>query len=678
MIVLPFALQMPGHGRYTIVGKLADGGMAEIFLALQHGAEGFEKPVVLKRILTAFSADPQFRNMFLDEAHISMSLSHSNIVQVLDLGVSNGRYFLALELVDGWDLDRILERSDAAKMAWPPALSVYVTTEICRALAYAHGKTRDGKPLGIVHRDISPNNVLISEQGEVKLADFGIAKAQRKREKTAAGVIKGKVAFMSPEQALGGAIDRRSDLFSVGSLLYLMVTKRLPFESPSDFESMLRVQRAEFEAPEKVKPEISPALSRVIMRAMRLSPPERYQTADEMLADLERVLRAEYHSAGQTELKLWLAQLARRDEAPTIGKTRAGVVDTTIDEGGGTALNVGTSFELGDLDMASGLTALSPGTPPPVAHPLPAFSPVPQPSGDTSIDRRPLPPRKSRVFLPFLLGAGFTLAAVIGLRDLARWAGGERGLGPSDATRASADDAVAPPVATASPDSAAVRHEEVVVPPPPAAAPGVPDASALAVAASPASAKPEGQAHPEGEAEGEDEEALLREVVPDPQAAVIGEEEAEPSAKLPGSEPGVAAAAVAPDRPEAPEAAARAEPKVAAGKVATPPPTSPPPAAPTPAKAPASSRAETVSLKITSRPVGAVVKTKHKVLGRTPISLRFKSGNTYELTFVKRGYTSAKKRVAISGSKDRRLAVSLKKQRPQRRSIFRLNLNPRR
>src|SRR5947209_6288574 len=138
------------HGRYTILGKLADGGMAEIFLAVQHGAEGFEKLVVLKRILTQYSADPQFRNMLLDEAHISMSLQHSNIVQVLDLGVAAGRSFLVLELVDGWDLERIMQRAHAAGMVWPAALALYVTTQICRALAYAHNKSRDGKPLGIV------------------------------------------------------------------------------------------------------------------------------------------------------------------------------------------------------------------------------------------------------------------------------------------------------------------------------------------------------------------------------------------------------------------------------------------------------------------------------------------------------------------------------------------------
>ena len=202
--------------RYTILRKITDGGTAEIFLAKQHGAQGFEKTVVLKRIFTTFYADPQFRHMLVDEAHVAMSLNHSNIVQVLDLGESEGRYFLALELVDGWTLDRILKRSKAAGVPIPPALALYVTAEICRALAYAHAKKRgDGKPMGIVHRDVSPHNVMMSVEGEVKLTDFGIAKAQNKTEKSLGNLIKGKVAFMSPEQAAGGQLDGRSDLFSV-------------------------------------------------------------------------------------------------------------------------------------------------------------------------------------------------------------------------------------------------------------------------------------------------------------------------------------------------------------------------------------------------------------------------------------------------------------------------------
>src|SRR5499427_8983031 len=310
---------MSPSSRYTILRKIADGGTAEIFLAKQHGAQGFEKTVVLKRIFTTFYADPQFRHMLVDEAHIAMTLNHSNIVQVLDLGESEGRYFLALELVDGWTLDRVLRRSKAAGVPAPPALALYITAEVCRALAYAHNKKRgDGKPLGIVHRDVSPHNVLISEQGEVKLTDFGIAKAQNKTEKSLGNLIKGKVAFMSPEQAAAGPLDGRSDLFSVGTMLYAMITRRHPFDAPTDYETLMLVKNGDFLPPETARPGLNPELYRVIRKAMSKSPDDRYQKAEEMLVDVEQVMRVAFRPVGQTELQRWLAELSAKDGVPTL------------------------------------------------------------------------------------------------------------------------------------------------------------------------------------------------------------------------------------------------------------------------------------------------------------------------------------------------------------------------
>src|SRR5579871_5873453 len=415
---------MASHGRYTILGKLADGGMAEIFLAVQHGAEGFEKTVVLKRILTQYSADPQFRNMLLDEAHISMTLQHGNIVQVLDLGVAAGRYFLALELVDGWDLEKILQRAQAVQMVFPTALGLYLVSQVCRALAYAHGKSREGKPLGIVHRDISPNNVLVSGEGEVKLADFGIAKAQRKREQTAAGVIKGKVAYMSPEQAQGAVIDRRSDIFSVGSMVYRMMTDKLPFEANNDLESLLRVHKAEFTPPQDAKPGLTPSVAAIIRRAMRLHPAERYQTAEEMLVEVERVLRTEFHSAGQTELKSWLEQLERRDHAPSIGKAArdtSGVVKDAV----GTDLSVGTSFELDDLAEAdkADKTELQRGRTPPPEPNVRVTGEAPRSSGHTAeIVKPPTTQSGRRRSGGFWLGVVLTVGVLIGARYVWVWA----------------------------------------------------------------------------------------------------------------------------------------------------------------------------------------------------------------------------------------------------------------
>jgi len=348
------------HGRYTVVRKLANGGMAEIFLASQQGHEGFQKPVVLKRILGSIYSDPQFRNMLIDEAHISMSLTHSNIVQVLDLGLAGGRYFLVLELVDGWDLGQILQRARATGLPLPPELAVFVATEVCRALAYAHGKRGpDGQPLGIVHRDISPNNVLISEHGEVKLADFGIAKAMNKREQTGTGVVKGKVSFMSPEQALGRAIDARSDVFSLGTLLYLMLVGIRPFDGSTDLETLLRVQRGDFKPPGRVRPDLLPDLARIIERAMRFLPDERYPSAEDMLGELERLLRTQFGAVGQTELKHYLVELSQRDGAPPIGRAKPFIDDQ--ESSSGAELVEGNAVVLADAkdDIAEERTDLA-------------------------------------------------------------------------------------------------------------------------------------------------------------------------------------------------------------------------------------------------------------------------------------------------------------------------------
>ncbi|HEY2730084.1 MAG TPA: protein kinase [Polyangia bacterium] len=685
--MLPYAPQMARHGRYTILGKLADGGMAEIFLATQHGAEGFEKHVVLKRILTQFSADPQFRNMLLDEAHISMSLQHSNIVQVLDLGVAGSRYFLVMELVDGWDLERILQRSYGAGMAFPPALALYIVTVLCRALAYAHAKSRAGKPLGIVHRDISPNNVLISEQGEVKLADFGIAKAQRKREQTAAGVIKGKVAYMSPEQATGTVIDKRSDIFSVGSLLYRMLTNALPFEAPSDLEQLLRVQKADVTPIDKVKPGLPAAVSAIVLRAMRLQPAERYQMADEMLADVERVLRSEFQSAGQTELKLWLEQLARRDSVASIGKIRvdtSGIVKDVL----GTDLSAGTSFELDEVhEVTSGMTELaSPSRPPPTPPPLAMGAAPSRP--ETAVERltrgatpspaltpsplvtASLPPRKR--LGGFWLGAIFALLAVVGAKYVMGWAEREGVVAKLGLDFDAADHGVAsgpmvgpptpapvatPPVATPTPTPTPALPPTQGPAPSPAAVARADAGSArapLAVNAPTVAAAPEGvpavPARDAGPAETKtqvaeddepDEEALLKNAVPNAEQAVIGADGAEP-AKGDGEK-----------RDEDERAASPAKG-----------------ARPSPSPKAKAATHETAILHLRTTPVGAIVRTKGQVLGRTPINLHFRTGNIYELTFVKTGYQPASRLVAVKSAKDKTLALALKKRSAPKRRFF--------
>jgi serine/threonine protein kinase len=299
--------------RYRVLEKIAHGGMAEIFLAVQIGAEGFQKRVVLKRILPAYAADPMFVRMLLDEAHIASTLNHSNIVQVLDLGKAGEQYFLVLEYVDGWSLEHLRRRAQKAKQKLPLHLALYIVASLCRALAYAHTRMREGQPLGIVHRDVTPQNVLISREGEVKLTDFGIAKAIGRSEKSATGIIKGKFAYMSPEQSMGAELDARSDLFSVGTMLYVLTTGRKPFEAPNDVEVIQRVRKARYDKPSELLKTFNPEVERFIVRALRPDRSKRWQTAEQMADRIEAISAKLGQASGPAALKRWLADLAERD-----------------------------------------------------------------------------------------------------------------------------------------------------------------------------------------------------------------------------------------------------------------------------------------------------------------------------------------------------------------------------
>ncbi|MFT3840983.1 MAG: serine/threonine-protein kinase [Myxococcaceae bacterium] len=314
---------MAQHGRYSLLRKIADGGTGEVFLANMEGSAGFKRMVVLKRVKPNLWADQKFREMLIDEAHISMALHHSNIVQVLDLGVAGGRYFLAFELVDGWTLSQIVTRARKAGMEIPQNLALHVMAETCRALAYAHGKTQKGEPMGIVHRDVTPQNVLLSEQGEVKLSDFGIAKAASRLTVSQIGQVKGKPAFMSPEQATGLELDGRSDLFAVGVMLYWLLVGELPFLGATDLESLAKVARGQFTPPEKKKPDLQKPLLKLITKALERDVKKRFQNAEEMLAELESIQRKVLTPAGQTELKAWLSELAKKDNQKPISHTDA-------------------------------------------------------------------------------------------------------------------------------------------------------------------------------------------------------------------------------------------------------------------------------------------------------------------------------------------------------------------
>ena len=242
----------PDHfGQYEILEKIASGGMADAFKARRSGVEGFQKIVAIKKILPHLADNEQFIAMFADEAKLAAQLSHPNIIHIFDLGkIEAGGYFIAMEHVDGRDLRGILQTAREVATPIPVPLAIYIASKIASALDYAHRRRdADGRELGIVHRDVSPQNILISYEGDIKLCDFGIAKAASKASTTQSGALKGKVQYMSPEQAWGRPIDRRSDLFSLGSVLFEMLTGEPLFRGDNDLNLLEKVRAAVAPAP---------------------------------------------------------------------------------------------------------------------------------------------------------------------------------------------------------------------------------------------------------------------------------------------------------------------------------------------------------------------------------------------------------------------------------------------
>ncbi len=278
-------------GPYLLVQQIAVGGMAEIHLAKTHGIAGFEKYVALKMIHPNFSSDEQFIEMLIDEAKISVQLQHVNVAQTFDLGRVGDVYYITMEFVDGSDLYKLLRRASERGIQMPVDVAAYIAKEMANGLDYAHRK-RDlsGQPLGIVHRDVSPQNVLISHSGEVKLVDFGIAKATMKASQTAVGVIKGKYYYMSPEQAWGDIVDHRTDIFSTGICLYEALTGQMLYLE-EDLRMLLdSVRKAEIPPPTRRRRDIPPQLERIVMSALQGDRDRRYQSAGDMATDLERFL----------------------------------------------------------------------------------------------------------------------------------------------------------------------------------------------------------------------------------------------------------------------------------------------------------------------------------------------------------------------------------------------------
>lgn len=281
-------------GRYEIVRKIATGGMAELFLGKFTGPGGFEKRCALKRILPQFAADDTFKRMFQTEARVSAMFDHPNVVQVFELGEDEkGQFYIAMELVNGVNLRQLIGMARDAGQRIPPALAAYMVTQALDGLAYAHG-FRDpdtGAPLNLVHRDISPQNILVSYEGAVKLVDFGIVKGSSISSETQAGMLKGKVAYMSPEQASGEPLDGRSDLFSLGVCFYELIAGQRPFQGQNDIMTLKAILDEPTPPLTTFTPDVAEGIEHSIYRALEKFPDQRYPSAREFHLELQHILR---------------------------------------------------------------------------------------------------------------------------------------------------------------------------------------------------------------------------------------------------------------------------------------------------------------------------------------------------------------------------------------------------
>jgi serine/threonine protein kinase len=274
--------------RYHVLTRLAAGGMAEIFLARRAADTGVERYCVLKRILPEHARDAHFVQMFLDEARLSTLLQHPNIASVYDIGRLDDSYFYTMEYVHGDTIQSLLRRAQMLRRPLPLACVLTIIAGAAAGLHHAHERTgNDGLPLGIVHRDVSPSNVMVSYEGNVKLVDFGVAKASNRVVETASGTVKGKISYLSPEQCRCAAVDRRSDLFSLGIVAWEMLTGGRLYQGPSDFETMLAIVEESPPAPSTLRAEVPPAIDDLVLRLLAKSVVDRFQTAAEVVEAIE-------------------------------------------------------------------------------------------------------------------------------------------------------------------------------------------------------------------------------------------------------------------------------------------------------------------------------------------------------------------------------------------------------
>lgn len=331
----PAAVEAPtptgtAFGQYELIEHIATGGMAEVYKARMKGLEGFQKIVAIKRILPHLTDNDEFVTMFIDEAKLAAQLQHPNIIHIYDLGKIERSYYIAMEYIDGLDLRTILSKLQAKGDRFPLPLALYVGARLADALDYAHRK-RDfkGQAMALVHRDVSPQNVLISYEGEIKLCDFGIAKAASKASHTRAGALKGKLQYMSPEQAWGKDLDHRSDIFSLGLVLYEMIVGRKAFSGDSELSILEQVRSPQLVPPRALDPSIPPEVEQILLKALKEKREERYQSAADMAKDLEAAMRAFEPAPSAAQLGAFLCDLVGR-ERPALATEAAATVKLPV------------------------------------------------------------------------------------------------------------------------------------------------------------------------------------------------------------------------------------------------------------------------------------------------------------------------------------------------------------
>ncbi|PIE01511.1 MAG: hypothetical protein CSA81_11310 [Acidobacteria bacterium] len=300
---------------YELIEKIATGGMAEVWKARLKGEKGFEKIVAIKKILPHLSDNDEFVTMFIDEAKVAANLTHPNIAQIYELGKFGDTFFIAMEYVAGKNLRAILNYCKSVNVVIPPSIVMFIGVKLCDALEYAHKKKDHSRnqPLHLVHRDISPQNILISNQGEIKLVDFGIAKASIKAANTVAGSLKGKLLYMSPEQAEGKPIDHRSDIFSLGNLLYESLTAKRLVDGDSELSILKKVREADFTQLRAINPAVPVKLEKIILKALQKDPNQRYSTARELELELKNYMKSEKIHVTESDVVDFMTYIDAKD-----------------------------------------------------------------------------------------------------------------------------------------------------------------------------------------------------------------------------------------------------------------------------------------------------------------------------------------------------------------------------